>query len=227
MNITFISDTHWIIKNPDELQILIDLLPGGPCLVHSGDVSGRGTLAEVTAFLKWFDSLPYTNKIFIAGNHDFYFEVASSDSIQELLDQYPSITYLKDSEIIIDGIKFWGSPYTPEFNNWAFNMNDSELIEHWNKIPDDVDVLITHGPPYNILDKTYYTNENVGCKALLIKLQTIKPQVHVFGHIHEGRGLIEQDGITYINASSVDIHYYPYDRCVYSMNVEPKQNNLV
>src|SRR5690606_32531661 len=139
----------------------------------------------------------------IAGNHDFFFEVASKDQVNEVLAEYPEITYLNDSGVTIEGIKFWGSPVTPYFHNWAFNRFQNEIAEHWDLIPNGIDVLITHGPPYGILDKVYHDNRNVGCLILKNKVKEVKPQVHVFGHIHEAMGVHEEGGTTYINASVI------------------------
>lgn len=227
MEITFISDTHWIVSDPSSKEDLTDLLPGGPILVHSGDVSGRGTEREIRLFLDWFSSLPYMHKIMIAGNHDFFFEVAKPEEVEALLAEYPGITYLNDSGVTIEGIKFWGSPITPFFHNWAFNKYTHEIQEHWDKIPEGIDVLITHGPPYQILDLTTYQKWNVGCPKLLKRVYEIKPQVHVFGHIHEAKGEAEFDGIKFINAAVVNLRYELYGHALPVVNVEPRQQNLV
>lgn len=227
MEITFISDTHWIVSDPVSTQDLNDLLPGGPILVHSGDVSGRGTEREIRLFLDWFSSQPYTHKILIAGNHDFFFEVAKPEVVQELLAEYPGITYLNDSGVTIEGIKFWGSPVTPFFHNWAFNRYDNEIGAHWDLIPEGIDVLITHGPPHGILDKTIREGWSVGCKRLRDKIYEIKPKVHAFGHIHEGMGQVEIGGTTFINASVVDERYSLYHSNLPKINVEPRSENLV
>jgi len=100
--------------------------------------------------------------------------------------------YLENSGVEIDGVKFWGSPWQPEFFNWAFNLpRGRRLAEIWALIPDDTEVLITHTPPYGILDRVD-SGEHVGCEDLRRALQRVKPKVHVFGHIHEDRGVVEQ-----------------------------------
>lgn len=227
MEITFISDTHWIVSDPVNTQDLNDLLPGGPILVHSGDVSGRGTEREIRVFLDWFSSQPYMHKILIAGNHDFFFEVAKPEVVQELLAEYPGITYLNDSGVTIEGIKFWGSPVTPFFHNWAFNRYDNEIGPHWDLIPEGIDVLITHGPPHGILDKTIREGWSVGCKRLRAKVDQIKPKVHVFGHIHEEMGQVEIGGTMFINASVVDERYRLWHNNPPIINVEPRSETLV
>ena len=209
MKITFISDTHWLVRDPVEKADMTDMLPGGPILVHAGDVSGRGTPNEIRDFLEWFSELPYMHKILIAGNHDFLFE-ADPKAAAEILAEYPNITYLNDSGVTIEGIKFWGSPVTPWFHNWAFNRVGEEITKHWDLIPADTDVLITHGPPKGILDETAHGRLNVGCSHLLKKVLEVKPKVHVFGHIHEARGVHEEAGIKFINASCVDLRYELY-----------------
>jgi len=197
MKITTISDTHGLHH-----QIH---LPGGDILIHAGDVCNRGTAAEALDFMNWFSNQNYAYKIFIAGNHDFYFENEQNDTIQSLLPI--SVYYLNDSGITIEGISFWGSPITPEFHNMAFNRKRGiEISKHWDLIPSDTDVLITHGPAYGILDTTFQ-NLNAGCVSLLTKIEQINPLYHIFGHIHEGYGLTEREGTTFINTSSVDFHY--------------------
>jgi Icc-related predicted phosphoesterase len=227
MEITFISDTHWLVRDAADRQDLADMLPGGPILVHAGDVSGRGTEMEITKFLDWFSELPYMHKVLIAGNHDFFFEIAKPKEVEELLSKYPGITYLNDSGVTIEGIKFWGSPVTPFFHNWAFNRYPNEIQKHWDLIPEGVDVLITHGPPHDILDFTEYDRMAVGCPKLLEKVKQVKPKVHVFGHIHEARGKKEIDGTLFINASTVNLKYELRYEDPYRVNVEPNTESLV
>jgi Icc-related predicted phosphoesterase len=227
MEITFISDTHWLVRDSIDRRDMEDLLPGGPILVHAGDVSGRGTETEIRQFLDWFSKLPYMHKVLIAGNHDFFFEVAKPEEVAALISEYPGITYLNDSGATIEGIKFWGSPVTPFFHNWAFNRWPDEIKPHWDMIPEEVDVLITHGPPKGILDYTEYDRDNVGCSLLLEKVKQVKPKVHVFGHIHEARGKKEIDDTVFINASVVTLRYELRYEMPYIVNVEPSSQNLV
>lgn len=197
MKITAISDTHSLHHQLN--------LPGGDMLIHTGDVCNRGTQQEAINFMEWIEKQPYTYKVFIAGNHDFFFENFTQKEIQDRLPQ--GIFFLNDSGIEIEGIKIWGSPITPTFCNLVFNRNRGiEIAKHWDKIPQDTDILITHGPAYGILDKTL-NGINVGCEELAEKLITIKPKFHIFGHIHEACGSTKQGDTTYINASSVNIEY--------------------
>jgi Icc-related predicted phosphoesterase len=196
MKLVFISDTH---SRHKEIKI-----PFGAILIHAGDVSSRGTKGEIDDFVYWLKSQPHKYKIFIAGNHDFFFEKADKKNIKI---EIPNVIYLNDSGCEINGLKFWGSPIQPEFYNWAFNRKRGvEIKKHWDLIPNDTDILITHGPPYNILDKTI-RNKAVGCEELAIKVTEIKPKIHVFGNIHESYGVLEKDNITFVNASILNEKY--------------------
>lgn len=199
--IVFISDTHMLHDNL--------VLPKGDIIVHAGDMTSRGSIPEVIDFLEWFSKLSYAYKIFIAGNHDFAFE-RRPDVMSDLLSRFSDIVYLQDSSIEVDDIKFYGSPWQPEFYNWAFNLpRGKRLAEKWAMIPDDTDVLITHGPPATILDYTVRDRINVGCEELSKRVNEVKPKIHVFGHIHEGYGYKELDGTTFINASTCTLRYNP------------------
>ena len=165
----------------------------------------KGTVKEVTDFLEWFERQPYQHKIFIAGNHDFYFENERAESIRELIPD--NITYLCDNGICIDGINIWGSPVSPWFYDWAFNRHRGpEISRHWELIPANTDILITHGPAFGILDRTV-KGDHVGCEDLLITLKKVHPRVHICGHIHEAYGIWVDNGITHINASVLNANY--------------------
>ncbi len=197
MKLILISDTHGFHH-----QLV---LPEGDALIHTGDVSKRGHRLEVIEFLDWFKDQPFEHKIFIAGNHDFFFEEANDELIESMIP--PGITYLNDSGTSIDGLRIWGSPVQPRFFDWAFNRDrGADIDRHWQLIPPDVDVLLTHGPPHGILDRTFQ-NLEVGCKMLLKKIEEVKPKLSVFGHIHEGYGMVERNGTTFINASVVNLQY--------------------
>ena len=218
---TLIADTHWLIKDMIDRKRIEQHLTGGECIIHAGDVSGRGTIPEVKMFLEWFSKLKYKHKILIAGNHDFLFETRP-DMAADLLSEYPDIIYLNDSAVTIDGINFWGSPITPWFHNWAFNRTADEIQVHWDMIPENTDVLITHGPPRGIHDWTIFDRKPVGCPMLLDRVMQIKPQLHVFGHIHEGQGQTVVGDTTFINASMVDHRYDIYDRKPFLFEAFPK-----
>ena len=199
--ITFISDTHTKHKH------LTNDLPGGDILIHCGDISSRGYMTEIKNFLEWFDGIKgYEHKIFIAGNHDFGFQ-DNPKECAKLLTDYPTVTYLEDSSVIVDGIKIYGSPWQPRFHNWAFNVNRGwDIAQKWEKIPQDTDILITHGPSSTILDITNIS-ERVGCEDLYKRVMEINPKVHACGHIHSSYGMKEIDGMTFINASNLGEDY--------------------
>lgn len=174
-------------------------------IIHAGDVTKKGKRSQVIDFLNWFAKLDFEHKIFVAGNHDFLFEKESQEHINGMIPK--NITYLNDSGVEIDGLKIWGSPIQPWFYDWAFNrQRGAEIQKHWNLIPNDLDILITHGPPEGILDLTV-RNESVGCKDLLNKIKEVKPKIHVYGHIHEGYGNVKRFGVEFINASVLNANY--------------------
>jgi Icc-related predicted phosphoesterase len=205
--LVFISDTHTKHYEIDSQLKEIHQNHPDAILVHAGDISYRGRVWEVEEFIEWYASLPFKNKIMIAGNHDFLFE-AEPDKYKEIIDRLgQDIIYLEDSGIELEGLKFWGSPVTPWFHNWAFNRVAEKINAHWNLIPNDINVLITHGPPYLTLDATK-SGLRVGCRSLSEKIKDLTDlKIHVFGHIHEASGIVEKNGVTYINASILDLYY--------------------
>ncbi|MFN3403938.1 MAG: metallophosphatase domain-containing protein [Cytophagaceae bacterium] len=197
MKFVTISDTHGYHS-----QLI---LPPADAIIHAGDITKSGTKEEVLDFISWFGALDYQYKIFIPGNHDYYLEKCSPEELKSLL---PKNTYLlNDSGITINNIKIWGSPVQPCYHNMAFNRERGEEIKrHWDLIPEDTDILITHGPPFGILDENCET-ENVGCKDILKKVLNFKPKYYVFGHIHEAYGMTCKDGVCFINACVLDRNY--------------------
>jgi predicted phosphohydrolase len=185
MRLVIISDTHNFHR-----QLV---LPDGDVLIHAGDSTGTGTVPEVTDFLQWFASQPHSHKLMIAGNHDWLFE-KSPGYADMLLSQVPSVTYLQDSGVVIDGVRFWGSPWQPWFHSWAFNLErGSAIAERWALIPDGTQVLITHGPPFGMLDWIRPGTTNLGCEELKKRVaQLYRLRVHAFGHIHGGYGRYDE-----------------------------------
>ena len=207
--ITHISDTH------NKHNQLNGKLPGGDILIHSGDITSIGRKSEVERFIHWFNGIDnYTNKVFIAGNHDLtfdkeelfrskaaYFDGASwTDEVSAGKPEWltdllatglnPNTFYLENSFVEIDQIKIWGSPISPSFGyGWAFNKaRGHDIMEVWNGIPDDTDIVITHSPIYGYCDRAANTNQNVGCEDLYHRLHEVKPHLHFAGHIHEAYG---------------------------------------
>jgi Icc-related predicted phosphoesterase len=198
--IVLISDTH-------NLHSKI-AIPECDILIHAGDATGRGTLQEVSSFLYWLSQQPAKHKVAIPGNHDWLFD-RDPFMARNLLSQYSDIIMLNDELKEVMGLKIYGSPVTPRFFDWAFNADEDDLYETWSKIPDGIDILVTHGPPKGVLDITQ-DGDSVGCPILAAEIMyRIKPKYHIFGHIHEGYGQQKIEGITYINASTCNRKYQP------------------
>lgn len=166
MKLVCVSDTH---------GRLLENLPDGDVFIHAGDFSD-GSSNFLPQFDQWLDTLPYKHKIVIAGNHDF------------CAGPLRNAHYLCNETVTIDGVKFYGSPYTPRIGNFVFDYprNSSEAYLNWLTISVDADVVITHGPAYGIGDKVGL--EHVGCKKLRERLNWIDFTYHIFGHVHEGYG---------------------------------------
>jgi predicted phosphodiesterase len=198
MRLILASDTH------DRHHRLV--VPDGDVFIHAGDFTMRGDIQKVAAFGRWIRGLPHQQKIIIAGNHELTFEDDLAVELDALGVARDGLIYLQDSGTTINGISFWGSPWQPWFNDWAFNLpRGAPIAEKWTLIPERTDVLITHGPPMGILD--FIDDENVGCADLLDRVLSLKPKLHVFGHIHAGSGMEVRDGITFVNASICDESY--------------------
>jgi Icc-related predicted phosphoesterase len=198
MKLCIISDTHNKHKR-------LAKLPDADVIIHCGDFTSIGQSHEIVNFMQWYSKLPYKYKLIIAGNHDWLFQTQRLLALEKVPE---NVIYLEDSGVELEGIKFWGTPVQLPFNNWAFNKPEHKLIPHWQAIPDDTDVLITHCPPYTIFDWSIYDLKHTGSPSLYFEvIQRIKPQVHCFGHIHSGYGKRIIEGTTFINASNLDEDY--------------------
>lgn len=201
MRLVAISDTH---GRHDELT-----LPAGDVLVHAGDFSNHGQAEEIIEFAQWLYAQPFAHRVVVAGNHDLMFESDPGLAVALLREHCPGVHYLQDDGVTLDGVSFWGSPWQPRFLNWAFNLERGKpLARIWARVPAGVDVLVTHGPPMGLLDKTR-RGEPVGCEELRLALARIKPRVHIFGHIHEAAGELTEAGVHLVNACSLDAFYRP------------------
>lgn len=197
MKFVAISDTHCRHRS---LR-----LPKGDVLLHAGDISYYSRREEVVDFLDWFQKQPYVHKVFIAGNHDFFFEREKASVLKKLIPD--GVHYLKDEAVNINGIKIWGSPYTPWYYRWAFNKRRGEpLAKHWSNIPADTDILLTHGPVYGVLD-IVINEQHTGDRDLLKRVLEVKPKVHVCGHIHESYGTVKRHGVKFLNACVLNEAY--------------------
>lgn len=199
MRLVLLSDTHTLHGRID--------VPPGDVLIHAGDFSGHGTLDEVDTFMRWFALQPHKHKVVIAGNHDWAFQTKASEA-RRLVP--PEIHYLQDRAAVVAGLRFYGMPWQPVFYDWAFNLprNGWEMQQKCAQIPDDTQVLVTHGPPFGVLDKV--GGGRCGCEVLAERLTKLSDlRLHVFGHIHEGAGSVERDGVTFVNAAICTRRYVP------------------
>jgi Icc-related predicted phosphoesterase len=196
MRIVCLSDTH---SKHDRMTV-----PDGDLLIHAGDLTKRGTREQIADVDRWLAALPHRHKVVIAGNHDFGFE-EDPDARRWIT----GATYLQDEECTVGGLRIWGSPWQPRFFDWAFNLDRGEPLRAvWAKIPDGIDILVTHGPPAGILDRCA-DGRRVGCEDLLAAVQRVRPRLHVFGHIHEAYGEIEVGGTRFVNACACTLSYVP------------------
>lgn len=211
-----ISDTH---NRHEYVKI-----PECDILLHCGDYSGMGYKHEVIKFYKWLNEQPAKYKISIQGNHELYFEKNPEEMKKIALENCPGVYLLDNESVIIEGINIYGTPWTPYFFNWAYNgaRNESEAALYnipllkpiMDKIPEDTDILLTHGPPWGILDEIVSpsgapSGRFVGCQDLYNRVKIVKPDLHFFGHIHCGYGNKRQYGIDFYNVCICDENYQP------------------
>lgn len=211
--ICIISDTH-------TYHARVNIPKGVDILVHCGDNTIYGEPWEFQNFLTWFGDQKPKHKIFVNGNHEVV--VARQGQVKDMVrrhnaNYFTNLHYLEESEVVVEGLKFWGSPKTPEFFDWAYMYKREDGERQWMGVPDDVDVLITHGPPAGVLDKVkpmgIYTREKAGCDDLLAKVKEVKPKLHCFGHIHYTYGWLKMANpaipTLFVNAATCDSRYVP------------------
>ena len=206
MRIVAISDVHGRYERL--------ALPEGDVLVHAGDITGVGSLESLAQAARWLGQQPFNHRVSIAGNHDWCFERSyERDSARRIMREH-GVTYLEDEAVTLDGVKFYGSPWQPEFYNWAFNLprGGKALKARWAAIPDDTNVLVTHGPPKGIGDLVP-RSELTGCEHLLARVTQLEHlKAHIFGHIHCGYGTYrhaERPGVQFVNACICTEDYKP------------------
>lgn len=225
-----ISDTHTMLEKQGPAGL--EFVPQGDVILHAGDFTNVGAPKDIKNFNDYLGLLPHTLKVVIAGNHDLTMDMemvrdqrqylSGNFSIKEsIFEEYlkqqgvdnsrqllTNCVYLEDSGIDVCGIHIHGSPWQPEFGGWGFNLTrGGPLLEKWNMIPDNTDILITHGPPIGHGDYCF-SGLRAGCVELLSTIQKrVKPLYHIFGHIHEGYGVTTDGYTTYINASTCTLRY--------------------
>ncbi len=188
-------------------------------VIHTGDFSNRGSEKECDDFLVWYSELPYEHKILVAGNHDGY-TYHKNDQFK-IKCALLGIIYLEDEAIVIDGIKFYGSPWVTQFYDWSFMKSEKNLQLKWDLIPSDTDVLLTHGPAMWYLDKV--ERGHIGCETLThhITKKLTNLSYHIFGHIHECyQQEIRTGKLRRINASCVDEYHNLYKPRVIIINLK-------
>lgn len=215
------SDTH-----TKEFK-LVHPVPDGDIYLHAGDFTSTGTLEQIRSFESFLSKLPHKHKVVIAGNHDVTFDEEYYNSrggerfhpkrqfdtkqCRSVLIDSPHVIYLQDNGVQLEGINIYGSPWQPEFCDWAFNitLRTPELQAKWKAIPEGVDVLMTHGPPWSDLGGMCTHGFDAGCPDLLDRVKELKPAVHLFGHIHEAYGVKHAFGTAFVNASTCTFVYRP------------------
>jgi len=180
LQIVALSDSHNATKRVE--------IPDGDILIHAGDFSFQGKSLEIQDFIEWMKEQPHKHKLWIAGNHELGIEDFPDNA--NVIDNETNSTYIHDKVIEIEGLKFLGCNFTPEFNNWAFNLTERQSKIYWENAP-EADVVVCHGPPYGILDSVtpeYKHHRPLGCIHFKNYLERVKPKVAIFGHIHGGFG---------------------------------------
>jgi len=176
-------------------------IPKCDILIFCGD-AGITSYDKLEDFDSWLYELPAKHIIFVAGNHDTFLEQIGRDDCKLF---FTNAIYLENESVQIEGIKFWGSPYSKIFNNWSFMASDDYLAHIWEYIPENTDILISHGPAFGILDQVGWKNE--GSHSLRDRVDEIKPKIHICGHIHECYGFFKREFTEHINASILDGAY--------------------
>ena len=210
MKIVIISDVHGKYRNL--------VIPECDVLISCGDYSFKGEPHEVKDFHAWLDKQDAKYMISVQGNHELGVERNFQLSKEIAEKACPGVYFIDEGPIEIEGVKFWCSAITPFFFSWAWNRyRGAEIKKHWDLIPDDTDILVTHGPVYGILDHVLNSHhpqgEHVGCADLLDRVKKLKKlKLHCCGHIHCGNGTVQIDGVTFINASICDEQYKPSNK---------------
>jgi Icc-related predicted phosphoesterase len=183
-------------------------IPKGDVLIHCGDLTSVGLVDQLYESLDWLAEQPHPIKIAIAGNHDFCLQTSTRDFKELVFGKQRNIIYLQDDPYSTHGYQVWGSPWTNRYGSWAFMQDEPGMEEVANKIPSNTEILITHGPPFGILDQTY-DGRHAGSSALRRKVQQLpKLKIHCFGHIHERGGRSHVDGgVIFVNAAVLDLRY--------------------
>jgi Icc-related predicted phosphoesterase len=197
MRLVIISDTH---GRHEELGVL-----QGDVLIHCGDFCHgfHEDPRAVESLDAWFAKQRFELILCVGGNHDFAVRTRINSGQQV----FHNAVWLQDADFVHEGVKFYGAPWIPHIQGWAFYLTPEGLRHKWSMIPDDTTVLITHTPPFGILDQPSSRQMHCGCPYLLERVESIRPRLHVFGHNHSSAGVQDREFTTFINASVVDSSY--------------------
>jgi Icc-related predicted phosphoesterase len=197
LRLVLLSDTHELHR---EVEV-----PDGDIFIHAGDFTMFSKSMEaVVDFNDWLGELPHRHKIVVPGNHEFFLEADPSERL--MLD---NAVVLINEGTEIEGLRIWGSPVTPLYGG-AFGLSsEKDRKRLYGQIPQDIDVLITHGPPFGILDTAPISGLHEGCRELLDAVEWVRPKLHVFGHIHTAYGVFRTEHTTFVNASRLGLDNVP------------------
>jgi Icc-related predicted phosphoesterase len=197
LRLVLLSDTHQLHREVD--------VPDGDIFIHAGDFTMFSESMEAVAdFNDWLGELPHRYKIVVPGNHEFFLEADPSE--RSLLS---NATVLINEGTEIEGLRIWGSPVTPVYGG-AFGLNSAKDRKRlYARIPQNIDVLVSHGPPFGIRDTAPISGLHEGCYELLDAVLRVRPKLHVFGHIHTAYGIFRTEHTTFVNASRLGLHHDP------------------
>lgn len=206
IKVVALSDTHGFHNEITEYNEI----PDGDILLIAGDLTTYGKRKELFLLDEWLGTLSHRHKIVVAGNHD---KICYLQRKEETKAMITNATYLQDESVTVEGIKIYGTPWTPTFYNWYFmhDRGSEEAKSHWAQMPDDTDILLTHGPPLGKCDYSVYSHEHVGCEDLSNRLEEVNVKYCVFGHIHQP-GYVFDGKTHYINAAICDESYVPRNK---------------
>lgn len=190
MDLIILGDTHELHR---EIEV-----PPGDLLIFTGDFTMFSKrVSAIRDFNDWLGDLPHRWKVVVPGNHEFFLE---ADPTRRSM--ISNAIVLIDEAIELDGLKIYGSPMTPMYGGAFGKSSAADRIRHWGRVPDDIDVLVTHGPPKRVLDRPPDQFERLGDPELATRVAELPSlRLHCFGHVHSAYGIVEKDGIVYVNAA--------------------------